>query len=73
MSVFERRRRSPKRRGPDPPMAAGLDQLFLDRSRAFGITMVLVTHDLDSVYAIFDRVAVPVNWPHHDDRPHRDN
>jgi phospholipid/cholesterol/gamma-HCH transport system ATP-binding protein len=46
--------------GLDPPTAAGLDQLLFDLSRALGLTMILVTHDLGSLNAISDRVAVLV-------------
>lgn len=47
--------------GLDPPTASALDTLILDLSRALGLTIVVVTHDLDSAYAISDRVAVLVD------------
>jgi phospholipid/cholesterol/gamma-HCH transport system ATP-binding protein len=47
--------------GLDPPSAAELDRLILDLSQALGLTVVMITHDLDSVYAISDRVAVLVD------------
>lgn len=47
--------------GLDPPTASEIDALIRTLSRALGLTAVLVTHDLDSVYAIADRVAVLVD------------
>lgn len=44
--------------GLDPVVAAQLDQLVFDLSRALGLTVILITHDLDSLFAITDRVAV---------------
>ncbi|WP_416899402.1 MAG: ABC transporter ATP-binding protein [Minwuia sp.] len=44
--------------GLDPIGAAAFDQLTLELSRTLGLTVVMVTHDLDSLYAICDRVAV---------------
>jgi phospholipid/cholesterol/gamma-HCH transport system ATP-binding protein len=44
--------------GLDPIGAAQFDQLILTLSRALGLTLFLVTHDLDSLYALCDRVAV---------------
>ncbi|SFR37108.1 phospholipid/cholesterol/gamma-HCH transport system ATP-binding protein [Pseudidiomarina maritima] len=44
--------------GLDPISAAAFDQLILTLSKALGLTVVLVTHDLDTLYAICDRVAV---------------
>jgi phospholipid/cholesterol/gamma-HCH transport system ATP-binding protein len=44
--------------GLDPVTAAGIDQLIVKLNAVFGITVVVVTHDLPSAWAIADRVAV---------------
>ena len=44
--------------GLDPIGAQGFDQLIRELSSALGLTVVLITHDLDSLYALCDRVAV---------------
>jgi phospholipid/cholesterol/gamma-HCH transport system ATP-binding protein len=44
--------------GLDPIGAAAFDELTLNLSRDLGLTVFLITHDLDSLYAICDRVAV---------------
>jgi len=44
--------------GLDPIGAAQFDELIQTLQRALGLTVFLVTHDLDSLYAICDRVAV---------------
>ncbi len=44
--------------GLDPIGAAGLDQLVAELSKALGLTVMMVTHDLDSLHAICDRIAV---------------
>ncbi len=44
--------------GLDPIGAAAFDQLILTLKRALGLTVFLITHDLDTLYAICDRVAV---------------
>lgn len=44
--------------GLDPIGAAAFDELLGTLQRALGLTVFLVTHDLDSLYAICDRVAV---------------
>lgn len=44
--------------GLDPIGAAALDQLVLTLRDALGLTVVVVTHDLDTIHAIADRVAV---------------
>ena len=47
--------------GLDPIGAANFDTLIGDLQRALGLTVVMVTHDLDSLYAICDRVSVLVD------------
>ena len=47
--------------GLDPIGAANFDGLIGDLQRALGLTVVMVTHDLDSLYAICDRVSVLVD------------
>lgn len=44
--------------GLDPNGAARFDELVGTLHRALGLTVFLVTHDLDSLYAVCDRVAV---------------
>ena len=44
--------------GLDPIGAAAFDTLIAQLRRALGLTVFLVTHDLDSLHAICDRVAV---------------
>jgi phospholipid/cholesterol/gamma-HCH transport system ATP-binding protein len=44
--------------GLDPIGAAAFDQLVLTLRDALGLTVFLVTHDLDTLYTICDRVAV---------------
>ena len=41
--------------GLDPITSAGLDRLIRGLSRDFGITCVVVTHELQSIFAIADR------------------
>ena len=47
--------------GLDPIGAASFDQLILTLRNALGLTVFLVTHDLDTLYTICDRVAVLAN------------
>jgi len=47
--------------GLDPIGAAAFDELIRDLQQTLGLTVVMVTHDLDSLYAICDRVAVLVD------------
>lgn len=42
----------------DPVTAAMLDRLIIDLRRRLGTTMVIVTHDLDSIFAISDRIIM---------------
>ncbi len=44
--------------GLDPIGAEAFDQLIGSMHAALGLTVVMITHDLDSLYAITDRVAV---------------
>jgi len=44
--------------GLDPITAAEIDNLICKLNKVFGITMVVVTHDLPSAYAIADRIVV---------------
>jgi phospholipid/cholesterol/gamma-HCH transport system ATP-binding protein len=44
--------------GLDPIGAAAFDRLLLTLRDAFGLTVFLVTHDLDTLYTACDRVAV---------------
>ncbi|MGR3636889.1 MAG: ABC transporter ATP-binding protein [Shimia sp.] len=44
--------------GLDPIGAAAYDDLIGELQRALGLTVFMVTHDLDSLYAICDRIAV---------------
>ncbi|MBB6250527.1 ABC transporter ATP-binding protein [Nitrospirillum iridis] len=47
--------------GLDPIGAAAFDELIGTLQRSLGLTVVMVTHDLDSLYAICDRIAVLVD------------
>jgi phospholipid/cholesterol/gamma-HCH transport system ATP-binding protein len=47
--------------GLDPIAAAAFDTLIRDLCRALGLTVFMVTHDLDSLVAICDRIAVLVD------------
>ncbi|MDO5653604.1 MAG: ATP-binding cassette domain-containing protein [Brachymonas sp.] len=44
--------------GLDPISAAAFDELIVTLRNALGLTVFLVTHDLDTLYTITDRVAV---------------
>ena len=44
--------------GLDPIVAAGLDELILFLKHTFGMTIVVVTHELESAFRIADRVAM---------------
>jgi phospholipid/cholesterol/gamma-HCH transport system ATP-binding protein len=44
--------------GLDPITSAGLDQTIRGLSRGLGITFVVVTHELQSIYAIADRCVM---------------
>ncbi len=44
--------------GLDPIIAAGIDNLILKMKNAFGMTMVVVTHELASAFMIADRLML---------------
>ena len=44
--------------GLDPIGAAHYDELVKGLNKSLGVTILMVTHDLDSLYAICDRIAV---------------
>lgn len=43
--------------GLDPIMADQIDRLIFELARSLGLTVLLVTHDIDTLYSITDRVA----------------
>ncbi len=47
--------------GLDPIAANDFDELILSLQRSLGLTVVMITHDLDSLVRICDRVAVLVD------------
>jgi phospholipid/cholesterol/gamma-HCH transport system ATP-binding protein len=47
--------------GLDPIAAGGFDELIRDLKASLDLTVFMVTHDLDSLFAICDRVAVLVD------------
>ena len=44
--------------GLDPIGAAAFDSLIANLSSTLGLTVYMVTHDLDSLHSICDRIAV---------------
>jgi phospholipid/cholesterol/gamma-HCH transport system ATP-binding protein len=44
--------------GLDPITSAQLDDLVLELSRSLGVTFVIVTHELPSIFAVADRVVM---------------
>lgn len=44
--------------GLDPVMSADLDRLISTLSNAIGLTLVVVTHELDSIFRVADRVIM---------------
>lgn len=44
--------------GLDPFSAGGIDELVLQLKEVLGLTIMIVTHDLDSLWRVADRVAV---------------
>ncbi|WP_027135246.1 ABC transporter ATP-binding protein [Geminicoccus roseus] len=47
--------------GLDPIAAAAFDDLILQLSKTLGLTVVMITHDLDSLMRITDRVAALID------------
>ncbi|MBV8939330.1 MAG: ATP-binding cassette domain-containing protein [Alphaproteobacteria bacterium] len=47
--------------GLDPIGAAEFDRLILDLNHSLGVTVVMITHDLDTLFSICTRVAVLVD------------
>jgi phospholipid/cholesterol/gamma-HCH transport system ATP-binding protein len=47
--------------GLDPIGAADFDQLIRSLQQSLGLTVVMITHDLDSLVTICDRIAVLVD------------
>jgi phospholipid/cholesterol/gamma-HCH transport system ATP-binding protein len=47
--------------GLDPISAAGFDQLVRQLQKQLGMTVVMITHDLDSLVQICDRIAVLID------------
>ena len=44
--------------GLDPVMSATINRLIMSTRRILGVTAVVVTHDMDSAFAIADRIAM---------------
>ena len=44
--------------GLDPITAAGIDELILSLKKAYGLSMVVVTHELTSAFRIADRIVL---------------
>jgi phospholipid/cholesterol/gamma-HCH transport system ATP-binding protein len=44
--------------GLDPVTSAGIDELILTLSQSLGITFVMVSHELASIYAVAHRVIM---------------
>lgn len=44
--------------GLDPLIASGIDALILELNRSLGVTVVIVTHDLTTLFSCCDRIAV---------------
>ena len=55
--------------GLDPIGAADFDELIRTLQRTLGLTVFMVTHDLDSLHAVCDRIAVLVRGSVIADRP----
>jgi phospholipid/cholesterol/gamma-HCH transport system ATP-binding protein len=47
--------------GLDPISAAAFDELVLELQRGLGLTVVMITHDLDTIYRVCNRVGVIVD------------
>jgi phospholipid/cholesterol/gamma-HCH transport system ATP-binding protein len=46
--------------GLDPISAAAFDELVLDLQKGLGLTVVMITHDLDTIFRVCNRVGVIV-------------
>lgn len=44
--------------GLDPIMSRKIDELITEMQKKFGVTSVVVTHDMESAYRVADRIAV---------------
>ena len=44
--------------GLDPITSAGLDRVIVELNKALGTTMVIVTHELDSIFAVAHRIIM---------------
>src|SRR3954469_15550143 len=44
--------------GLDPVMAADLDELISTLSRSMGLTVIIVTHELESIFRVADRIIM---------------
>ena len=55
--------------GLDPIGAGDFDELITTLQQTLGLTVYMVTHDLDSLHAICDRIAVLVRRQGHRRRP----
>ena len=47
--------------GLDPISAAAFDELVLELQEGLGLTVVMITHDLDTIFRVCNRVGVIVN------------
>lgn len=47
--------------GLDPVSAAAFDELIMELNQSLGVTVVMITHDLDTLFGVCDRVAVLVD------------
>ena len=47
--------------GLDPVAASGIDELILQLNQGLGVTFVIITHDLNTIFAVCQRLAVLVD------------
>jgi phospholipid/cholesterol/gamma-HCH transport system ATP-binding protein len=47
--------------GLDPLTASGIDELILQLNEGLGVTVVIITHDLNTLFNVCDRVAILVD------------
>ena len=47
--------------GLDPLAASGIDELILQLNQGLGVTFVIITHDLNTIFSVCQRVAVLVD------------